>query len=107
MCTAQVLPVMDIPGLGNMAAKTMCDDWKIKTQGDKKLEEAKKILYLKGFNEGVMVVGNYKGRKVTITTTAVTITSSAMLPQAASRSRGCRYDTLRQTFNFSFLSKVR
>ncbi|KAL3159318.1 hypothetical protein ABBQ32_011271 [Trebouxia sp. C0010 RCD-2024] len=59
-----VIPVMEIPGLGNMAAKTLCDDWKIKTQGDKKLEEAKKIVYLKGFNEGVMVVGNYKGRKV-------------------------------------------
>ena len=71
MCTAQVLPVMEIPGLGNMAAKTLCDDWKIKTQGDKKLEEAKKIVYLKGFNEGVMVVGNYTGRKVTITSRAI------------------------------------
>ena len=60
---------MEIPGLGNMAAKTICDDWKIKTQGDKKLEEAKKVVYLKGFNEGVMVVGNYKGRKVKSTVT--------------------------------------
>ena len=60
---------MEIPGFGNMAAKTICDDLKIKTQGDKKLEEAKKIVYLKGFNEGVMVVGNYTGRKVTTTTT--------------------------------------
>lgn len=57
---------MEIPGYGNMAAKSICDDWKIKTQGDKKLEEAKKILYLKGFNEGVMVVGNYTGRKVNL-----------------------------------------
>ena len=66
----QVIPVMEIPGLGNMAAKTLCDDWKIKTQGDKKLEEAKKIVYLKGFNEGVMVVGNYKGRKVALHTSS-------------------------------------
>ena len=55
---------MEIQGLGNMAAKTICDDWKIKTQGDKKLEEAKKLVYLKGFNEGVMVVGNHTGQKV-------------------------------------------
>ena len=55
---------MDIPGLGNHAAKTVCDDMKIRTQGDKKLEEAKKLVYLKGFNEGVMAVGTHKGKKV-------------------------------------------
>ena len=55
---------MEIPPYGNQAAKTVCDEMKIRTQGDKKLEEAKKILYLKGFTEGVMVVGNHTGKKV-------------------------------------------
>ena len=55
---------MDIPGLGTQAAKTVCDDMKIRTQGDSKLEEAKKLVYLKGFNEGVMIVGNHAGEKV-------------------------------------------
>ena len=57
--------MLDIPGLGNQAAKTVCEEMKIRTQGDKKLEEAKKLLYLKGFNDGVMFVGNHKGKKVT------------------------------------------
>lgn len=66
-CVAlQVVSVMDIPGLGTQAAKKVCDDMKIRTQGDSKLEEAKKLVYLKGFNEGVMIVGNHAGEKVTL-----------------------------------------
>ena len=61
----QVISVLEIPGIGDQAAKTLCDEMKIRSQGDKKLEEAKKILYLRGFNEGVMVVGAHKGKKVT------------------------------------------
>lgn len=56
--------MIDIPGIGNTAAKTICDEMKIKTQGDKKLEEAKKTLYLKGFYDGVMVIGPHTGKKV-------------------------------------------
>ncbi|DBA71743.1 TPA: hypothetical protein ACH3X2_011015 [Trebouxia sp. C0005] len=59
-----VISVIDIPGIGNTAAKTICDEMKIKTQGDKKLEEAKKTLYLKGFYDGVMVIGPHTGKKV-------------------------------------------
>ncbi len=61
---SQVVSVIDIPGIGKTAAKTICDEMKIKTQGDKKLEEAKKMLYLKGFYDGVMVIGPHTGKKV-------------------------------------------
>lgn len=40
---------------------------KITSQNDtKKLMEAKGLVYLKGFTSGVMLVGPYKGQKVTM-----------------------------------------
>ena len=70
---------MDIPGLGTQAAKKVCDDMKIRTQGDKKLEEAKKLVYLKGFNDGVMIVGNHTGKKVTLPCTVNSTFASVLL----------------------------
>eukprot|EP00898_Chlorokybus_atmophyticus_P008880 jgi/Chlat1/8994/Chrsp94S08281 len=61
----EVLPVLNIPEFGDTSAVKVCNDLKIKSQNDKdKLAEAKKLTYLKGFVEGVMVVGPYKGQKV-------------------------------------------
>lgn len=53
--------------IGEMAAVKMVEDLKIKNQHErKKLEEAKKIVYKKGFYEGVMNknCGQYAGMKV-------------------------------------------
>ncbi|EHA8588368.1 leucine--tRNA ligase, cytoplasmic [Cocos nucifera] len=61
----QVIPIINIPEFGDVSAEKVCTDLKIKSQNDKdKLAEAKRLTYLKGFTDGTMLVGEFKGKKV-------------------------------------------
>ncbi|KAM3383972.1 hypothetical protein ACQJBY_008559 [Aegilops geniculata] len=60
-----IIPIINIPEFGDKSAEKVCLDLKIKSQNDKeKLAEAKRMTYLKGFTDGVMIAGEFNGRKV-------------------------------------------
>ena len=59
------VPIIDVPGFGDLAAVTVVEQLKIQSQNDTtKLQEAKEMVYLKGFYDGVMKIGEYSGQKV-------------------------------------------
>ncbi len=61
----EVIPIIDIPEYGKTAAIHVYNELKIVSQNDKeKLAQAKDMVYLKGFYEGVMIVGEHNGQYV-------------------------------------------
>ena len=60
-----VVEIIEVPGMGKRLAEKACLDMGIKSQNDtQKLEEAKELVYKKGFYEGVMLVGSQAGKRV-------------------------------------------
>jgi hypothetical protein len=48
------IPIIDVPDFGSLSAVALYDKLKIQSQNDKdKLQEAKDLIYLKGFYDGV------------------------------------------------------
>lgn len=65
MVNLEPVPLINTPTYGNLTAVTLCEQLKIKSQNDKELlEKAKDESYKKGFHEGTMLIGNFKGVKV-------------------------------------------
>ena len=63
----QPVPIINVPGYGDLCAVTVVEQLKIQSQNDRdKLADAKELVYLKGFYEGVMLVGEHKGLKVEV-----------------------------------------
>ncbi|CAG8681744.1 10399_t:CDS:2 [Cetraspora pellucida] len=59
------VPIIDTPTYGNLAAPTVCQQKKINSQKDRiQLAEAKDLVYKEGFYNGVMLVGDFKGKPV-------------------------------------------
>ncbi|KAF4523284.1 hypothetical protein B566_EDAN009407 [Ephemera danica] len=59
------VPIINVPDFGTLSAVTVYEQLKIQSQNDKdKLQQAKEMVYLKGFYDGVMLVGDFKGQKV-------------------------------------------
>lgn len=60
-----MIPIINIPGLGDQCAVTVCDQLGIKNQNERdKLTKAKEMTYTKGFYEGIMLVPQYKDMPV-------------------------------------------
>lgn len=59
------ISIINVEEYSDMSAIKAYKDFKIKSMNDaKKLEEAKKEVYAKGFYKGVMKIGEFKGEKV-------------------------------------------
>lgn len=59
------ISIIDVPTLGNLCAVTAYTQFKIQSQNDReKLQAAKELCYLKGFYDGILLVGDHKGKKV-------------------------------------------
>lgn len=60
-----VVPIIDIPGFGTSAAVALCEEMHVKSTKDTdKLKAIKDQVYLKGYYEGVILVGECAGMKV-------------------------------------------
>lgn len=65
MVNFEPVPIIDIPGIGNLSAVWANEKYKVTSQNDKiQLKLAKEETYTKGFYEGIMLKGSTKGKRV-------------------------------------------
>ncbi len=61
----EIIPILETPTYGNLTAPTLVKQLKINSPKDtKQLEEAKELAYKEGYYQGVMLVGEFRGQKV-------------------------------------------
>jgi leucyl-tRNA synthetase len=61
----EVVPIINVPEFGTQSAVEACTRLNIKSPNDRALlDQAKELVYMKGFYEGVMMVGPHAGKKV-------------------------------------------
>ena len=61
----EVVPIIKTPSYGDLSAPFLVKQMKINSPKDtKQLEEAKDLVYKEGYYQGVMLVGEFKGKKV-------------------------------------------
>lgn len=61
----EVVPIIEVPGFGSQSAVEACTRLNVKSPNDRALlDQAKELVYMKGFYEGVMLVGPHAGKKV-------------------------------------------
>jgi leucyl-tRNA synthetase len=69
---APLVPVIQIPSYGTMAAVEAYEKYKVKSQHDKEaLAAIKTELYKKGYYDGIMLAGPYKGEKVSVVKSSI------------------------------------
>ena len=63
----EIVPIIDTPSYGNLAAKHLVEKMKINSPKDAtQLAQAKDLAYKEGFYEGTMLIGDFKGQKVQV-----------------------------------------
>ncbi|KAI1625684.1 leucyl-tRNA synthetase [Exophiala viscosa] len=61
----EIIPIIDTPAYGNLAAKYLVETKKIQSPKDATLlAEAKDLAYKEGFYNGTLLIGEFKGEKV-------------------------------------------
>ena len=63
----EAVPIINTERYGDLSAKTICEEMKIRSPKDvNQLAEAKKAVYKEDFYSGTMIFGKYKGEKVEV-----------------------------------------
>ncbi|KAI4121864.1 MAG: hypothetical protein LQ338_006120 [Usnochroma carphineum] len=63
----EIIPIVDTPTYGNLAAPFLVKKMKINSPKDiKQLAEAKELAYKEGYYKGTMIVGDFKGEPVEV-----------------------------------------